>query len=87
MDSHRPRIDNFLVQGVGGAIFLFGWFFGCFCVLVYVGFADIGNRSQQRTRHLISGTQSELLYLYQMLNRVMHGHTVNDARIEIENHG
>ena len=35
------------------------------------------------TRHLISGTQSELLYLYQMLNRVMHGHTVNDARIEI----
>ena len=34
-------------------------------------------------RHLISGSQSDLLYLYQMLNRVMHGDTINDARRDI----
>ncbi len=36
------------------------------------------------TRHLISGSQGDLLYLYQMLNRVMHGHTVGEARVEIK---
>ena len=34
-------------------------------------------------RHLISGSQSDLLYLYQMLNRVMHGDTISDARRDI----
>ena len=59
---------------------------GAFCVLIYVGFRlpILAIDHNSGTRHLISGTQSELLYLYQMLNRVMHGHTVNDARIEIK---
>ena len=35
-------------------------------------------------RHLISGSQSDLLYLYQMLNRVMHGDTISDARRDIK---
>ena len=34
-------------------------------------------------RHLISGSQSDLLYMYQMLNRVMHGDTISDARRDI----
>ncbi len=60
-------------------------FSGAFCVLMYVSFRlpILAIDHNSGTRHLISGTQSELLYLYQMLNRVMHGHTVNDARIEI----
>ena len=61
-------------------------FSGIFCVMVYVGFRlpILAIDHNSGTRHLISGTQSELLYLYQMLNRVMHGHSVNDARIEIK---
>ena len=61
-------------------------FSGIFCVVVYVGFRlpILAIDHNSGTRHLISGTQSELLYLYQMLNRVMHGHSVNDARIEIK---
>ena len=51
-------------------------FSGIFCVMVYVGFRlpILAIDHNSGTRHLISGTQSELLYLYQMLNRVMHGH-------------
>ncbi|NDF36784.1 MAG: hypothetical protein EB156_03210 [Euryarchaeota archaeon] len=61
-------------------------FSGLFCIGIYLGFRlpILAIDHNSGARHLISGSQSDLLYLYQMLNRVMHGHSIKDARMEIK---